>query len=97
MEGDAEQLPFDDQSFDVVISVFGCMFAPEHRKAAEEIARVLKPGGQAVFVNFTRSVHLVEAFREVRQSEGLRPALTSLLWVLHNAVFESMSRRNGPH
>ena len=34
IEGDAEQLPFEDESFDVVISVFGCMFAPDHRRAA---------------------------------------------------------------
>ncbi len=53
VEGDAEQLPFDDQSFDVVISVFGCMFAPDHRKAAEEIARVLKPGGRIAVCAWT--------------------------------------------
>jgi SAM-dependent methyltransferase len=46
VEGDAEQLPFDDGSFDAVISVFGCMFAPDQSKAAEEIARVMKPGGR---------------------------------------------------
>ena len=46
--GDAQDLPFDDASFDVVISVFGCMFAPDHRRTAEELARVLKPGGRMV-------------------------------------------------
>ena len=46
VEGDAEELPFDDQSFDVVLSTFGCMFAPNHRAAASEIARVLRPGGR---------------------------------------------------
>jgi ubiquinone/menaquinone biosynthesis C-methylase UbiE len=39
VEGDAEDLPFEDESFDVVLSTFGCMFAPDHRRAAEEIAR----------------------------------------------------------
>jgi SAM-dependent methyltransferase len=48
IEGDAEDLPFDDASFDVVTSVFGCMFAPDHKKTAAEIARVLKPGGRMV-------------------------------------------------
>ena len=43
VEGDAEELPFADGSFDVVLSTFGCMFAPDHRRAAEEIARVLRP------------------------------------------------------
>ena len=45
-EGDAQDLPFDDASFDRVISVFGCMFAPDHRKTAQELVRVLKPGGR---------------------------------------------------
>jgi SAM-dependent methyltransferase len=48
VEGDAQDMPFDDESFDVVLSVFGCMFAPDHRKAAAELVRVLKPGGRMV-------------------------------------------------
>jgi SAM-dependent methyltransferase len=44
--GDAEALPVPDQSVDVVLSVFGCMFAPRHRVVAAEIARVLRPGGR---------------------------------------------------
>lgn len=47
VEGDAEQLPFEDVSFDVVLSTFGCMFAPRHEVAAAEIARVLRPAGRA--------------------------------------------------
>lgn len=46
MEGDAEELPFADGSFDVVVSTFGCMFAPRHAVTAAEIARVVKPGGR---------------------------------------------------
>lgn len=46
IEGDAEALPFEDASFDVVLSTFGCMFAPDHQKAAAEMARVLRPGGR---------------------------------------------------
>ena len=53
VEGDAEALPFEDASFDVVISVFGIMFAPDHRRAAEEAARVLEPGGRLVLCNWT--------------------------------------------
>src|SRR3954452_19826068 len=48
IEGDAQDLPFEDASFDVVTSVFGCMFAPDHRKTAVELVRVLKPGGRMV-------------------------------------------------
>jgi SAM-dependent methyltransferase len=45
IEGDAEHLPFADHSFERVLSVFGVMFAPDHRRAAGELARVLAPGG----------------------------------------------------
>ena len=44
--GDAQALPFDDASFDVVLSVFGVMFAPDQAKAAREVLRVCKPGGK---------------------------------------------------
>ena len=46
VEGDAEALPVADARFDVVVSVMGCMFAPRHRVAAAELARVLRPGGR---------------------------------------------------
>ena len=46
VEGDAQDLPFADASFDVVLSVFGCMFAPDHQRTAREILRVLRPGGR---------------------------------------------------
>ncbi len=45
LEGDAEELPFDDARFDCVGSVFGAMIAPRPRVAAEEMFRVVKPGG----------------------------------------------------
>src|SRR5689334_483058 len=41
-EADAEHLPFPDGSFDAVMSVYGVMFAPDHRKAASELARVCR-------------------------------------------------------
>src|SRR5919112_1108987 len=43
-EGDAEDMPFPDASFDVVISTLGVMFAPNQQKAAEELLRVARPG-----------------------------------------------------
>ena len=45
VEGDAEELPFADDSFDRVFSTFGHMFAPRHRRTAGEIARVCRTGG----------------------------------------------------
>jgi SAM-dependent methyltransferase len=53
MEGDAEHLPFADQSFERVLSVFGVMFAPDHRRAAAELARVLAPGGTIGLCSWT--------------------------------------------
>jgi SAM-dependent methyltransferase len=44
--GDAEQLPYEDGSFDVVSSSFGAMFAPDHEAVARELARVTRPGGR---------------------------------------------------
>jgi SAM-dependent methyltransferase len=45
MPADAEDLPFDDASFDVVMSSIGVMFAPHHRAAADQLVRVCRPGG----------------------------------------------------
>ena len=45
IEGDAEDLPFGDDSFDRVVSTFGSMFAPRHEVAAAELVRVCRPGG----------------------------------------------------
>lgn len=44
-EGDAENLPFADGAFDAVLSIYGVMFAPDHRRAARELVRVCRPGG----------------------------------------------------
>src|SRR5262249_48592692 len=45
-DADAEALPFDAGSFDVVLSSFGVMFTPDHERAASELARVCRPGGR---------------------------------------------------
>jgi len=49
VEADAENLPFEDESFDIVLSTFGIMFAPRHEVAAAEAVRVLRPGGRFGF------------------------------------------------
>ena len=53
IEGDAEALPFDDASFDRVLSVFGVQFAPHHETVAAELLRVCRPGGTIGLVNWT--------------------------------------------
>lgn len=45
-EGDCQDLPYRDGDFDVVVSVFGAVFAPDHGRAAAELARVCRPGGR---------------------------------------------------
>jgi ubiquinone/menaquinone biosynthesis C-methylase UbiE len=49
---DAQRLPFDDESFDLVVCLFGIMFAPDKVRANEEAHRVLRPGGRYVLVTF---------------------------------------------
>lgn len=63
VEGDAEELPFEGASFDVVLSTFGCMFAPHHDLAAAEIARVLAPGGRIGIAAWTPEGNLGQFFR----------------------------------
>ena len=50
---DAEQLPFDAGSFDVVLSTFGAMFSPDHARCAQEMLRVLRPGGRIGLASWT--------------------------------------------
>ena len=53
VEGDAEALPFPDESFDAVTSVFGTMFAPDHQQTADEVLRVCVPGGTIALGSWT--------------------------------------------
>lgn len=53
VEGDAENLPFEDASFDVVLSTFGAMFAPNQPRMASELLRVCRPGGRIGMSNWT--------------------------------------------
>jgi SAM-dependent methyltransferase len=53
MQADTESLPFDDASFDGIISTFGVMFAAHHEQAARELARVCRPGGRLALAVWT--------------------------------------------
>ncbi|GAA0267850.1 class I SAM-dependent methyltransferase [Cryptosporangium japonicum] len=52
-EADAEDLPFEADEFDVVVSCVGAMFAPHHRATADEIVRVCRPGGTIGLISWT--------------------------------------------
>ena len=63
VEADAEQLPFEDESYDVVISSIGAMFAPRHRQVADELVRVCRPGGTVGMLNWTPEGMIGALFR----------------------------------
>ena len=54
-EGSVEALPYADASFDVVLSMFGVMFAARPERVAAELARVTRPGGRVALANWTRA------------------------------------------
>jgi SAM-dependent methyltransferase len=62
-QADAENLPYADGSFDVVLSTFGVMFTPDQDKAASEMARVCKPGGRIGLANWTPTSFVGEMFK----------------------------------
>jgi ubiquinone/menaquinone biosynthesis C-methylase UbiE len=62
---DAEALPFADASFDVVLSTFGVMFAPDHARAAKELLRVARPGGRIGLASWTPDGFIGRLFKVV--------------------------------
>jgi SAM-dependent methyltransferase len=81
-EADAEALPFADRAFDVVLSCVGAMFAPHHRRAADELVRVCRPGGTIALLNWTGDGFVGEVFRAMRPYAPPPPAgaLPPVLW-----------------
>lgn len=78
-EGDAESLPYPDETFDVVLSTFGVMFAPDQAKAASELLRVCRPGGRIGLANWTPGGFVGQWFqltaRYVPPPPGMEPPL----------------------
>ena len=76
-EGDAEDLPFPDASFDAVLSIYGVMFAPHHERAAAELARVCRRGGRVALASWTPDGFIGETFRLLSRylppTPGLQP------------------------
>ncbi len=66
IEADAENLPFPDADFDVVMSSIGVMFAPHHQAAADELVRVCRPGGTIALLSWTPEGMLGDLFATMR-------------------------------
>ena len=78
---DVEALPYSPASFDVVVSTFGVMFAPEHGQAASELMRVCRPGGRIGLASWTPEGFLGDLFRLVARHVPPIPGVRSpLLW-----------------
>jgi SAM-dependent methyltransferase len=75
--GDAEALPYGEETFDRVYSVFGVQFVPRHAVAAAELARVCKPGGRIGLVNWTPQSPVGEMFAIMRDYLPPAPAYAS--------------------
>ena len=67
VEGDVQELPFDDTSFDAVVSTFGHMFAPDHARTAAEMKRVLRPGGAIAVACWTPEGSIGRMFRTIAE------------------------------
>jgi ubiquinone/menaquinone biosynthesis C-methylase UbiE len=62
---DAENLPFEDASFDVALSTYGAMFTPDHTKPAREMLRVVRPGGRIGLANWTPEGFIGQLFKVI--------------------------------
>jgi ubiquinone/menaquinone biosynthesis C-methylase UbiE len=90
VEGDAQELPFEDASFDVVMSIYGVMFAPDQEKAAAELLRVVKPGGRIGLASWAPDGGLVGLFLSVVKHTGGPPpgTMPPVLWGTEERVRE---------
>ena len=80
-EGDAENLPYPDASFDVVMSLIGAMFAPRPELVASEMIRVCRSGGRIIMGNWTPAGHIGQMFKVIGKHVPPPPYMPSpLLW-----------------
>jgi ubiquinone/menaquinone biosynthesis C-methylase UbiE len=82
VEADAQDLPFEDASFDLTMSIFGAMFAPDQERTAAELLRVTKPGGRIGMANWTPDGGLGTLFMTIVKHTGGPPpgVLPPVLW-----------------
>ena len=79
-EGDVEELPYEDASFDTVITMFGAMFAPRPDTTAAELTRVCRPGGRIAMANWTPTGFIGQMFKTVGKHVPPSGVPSPLLW-----------------
>jgi 2-polyprenyl-3-methyl-5-hydroxy-6-metoxy-1,4-benzoquinol methylase len=90
-EGDAEALPYETGAFDLVVSMFGVMFAPRPDVAASELGRVCRPGGRIAMANWTPTGFIGELFKVTGKHVAPPAGVPSpLLWGDETAVRERL-------
>ncbi|HEY8411897.1 MAG TPA: class I SAM-dependent methyltransferase [Pyrinomonadaceae bacterium] len=90
-EGDAENLPYDDASFDAVITMFGAMFAPRPELTAAELKRVCRPGGFIAMANWTPAGFIGQMFKLTGSHVTPPPNMPSpILWGKEEVVRERL-------
>ena len=91
--GDAEALPYEDASFDVVMTMFGAMFAPRPDVTAAELIRVCKPGGLVTMANWTPEAFTGQMFKLGAKHVPPPPGMPSpVLWGKEEAVSERFAK-----
>lgn len=89
VEADAQALPFEDGSFDVATSIYGAMFAPDQQRTANELLRVVKPGGRIGMGNWCPDGAVGTMFQTVAKHAPPPPGIPSpLLWGSEDHVRE---------
>jgi SAM-dependent methyltransferase len=89
-EGDAEALPFEDASFDVVVSLIGAMFAPRPDLVAQEFLRVCVPGGTIAMGNWTPQGFIGQMFKAVSKFIAPSGMPSPVLWGDETTVRERL-------
>lgn len=94
VEADAQDLPFDDASFEVTMSIFGAMFAPDQPQTAAELLRVTKPGGRIGMANWTPGGAVGQMFQTISKHAPPPPGVESpLRWGTEDRVRELFGDR----
>jgi len=91
--GDAEALPYKDNEFDYVVTMFGAMFAPRPDVAASELVRVTKPGGIIAMTNWTPEGYIGQFFKISASYAPPMPVPPPILWGDESTVKQRLGNK----